>query len=465
MDGQRLLHEIKDHLDAVIAQDSAYTKGLWENFLHLHPADIADFFTDIDWDQFQELYLKLPKSLQLEVFKEFSDVMKVNSLSFMSETDRAEALNMLPVEQLTDLFDLFSDEELKVYLGLLNKMAREKVLSLLKFDPESAGGIMDAEVLVFIQDFTVEKSIQLLQRIQPNRDIYQQIYITDKDHRLVGYIKLEDLVLQSPQTRISSFMRSVEFVAQADEDRETIAKKMVHYKLMTIPVVGENNHFLGVIPSETLVDVLVEEASEDVQKMSALAPMKYPYFETSFFRLFLSAGIFLLRFCWPNHFLPPSMKSYHATLSIGSLLYFTTMLISTGGNTSSQTSALVIQGLITGELHAMNIHKFLRRELVISGFLAVILGAIAFIRAYLSSATIIESFVISVSLGAIVMVSVMLGAMIPLILKKLNIDPAFSAGPFLATLMDILGILIYCYIGKVDFVCKTAILSLQFAFA
>lgn len=448
MDGQHLLQEIKNHLDAVIAQDSAYAKGLWEQFLHLHPADIADFFTDIDWDQFQELYLKLPKPLQLEVFKEFSDVMKVNSLSFMSEHDRAEALNMLPVEQLTDLFDLFSDEELKVYLGLLNKIAREKVLSLLKFDPESAGGIMDAEVLVFIQDFTVEKSIQLLQRIQPNRDIYQQIYITDKDHRLVGYIKLEDLVLQNAQARISSFMRPVEFVAQADEDRETIAKKMVHYKLMTIPVVGENNHFLGVIPSEILVDVLVEEASEDVQKMSALAPMKYPYFETSFFRLLFDRGYILIALLLAQSFSTTILKSYHATLGIGSLLYFTTMLISTGGNTSSQTSALVIQGLITGELHSMNIFKFLRREFLISGFLAFILGTIAFVRAYLSAATIIESLVVSVSLGAIVVVSVILGAMIPLILKKLNIDPAFSAGPFLATLMDILGILIYCYIAK-----------------
>ena len=448
MDGQNLLHEIKDHLDAIIAQDSEYAKDLWKSFLDLHPADIADFFTDLDWDQFQELYLKLPKHLQLEVFQELSDVMKVNSLSFMSEQDKVEALNMLPVEDLTDLFDLFSDEELKVYLGLLNKMAREKVLSLLKFDPESAGGIMDAEVLVFMQDFTVEKSIQLLQRIQPNRDIYQQIYITDKDHRLVGFIKLEDLVLQNAQARISSFMRDVEFVAQADEDRETIAKKMVHYKLMTIPVVGENNHFLGVIPSETLVDVLVEEASEDVQKMSALAPMKYPYFDTSFFRLLFERGYILIALLLAQSFSTTIMKSYHSTLGVGSLLYFTTMLISTGGNTSSQTSALVIQGLITGELHAMNIFKFIRREFMISGLLAIILGSIAFMRAYLSSATVIESLAISFSLGIIVMVSVMLGAMIPLILKRLNIDPAFSAGPFLATLMDILGILIYCYIAK-----------------
>lgn len=448
MDGQHLLHEIKDHLDAVIAQDSAYAQGLWNSFLELHPADIADFFTDIQWDQYQELYLKMPKELQLEVFKELSDVMKVNSLSFMSEADRAEALNMLPVEQLTDLFDLFSDEELKVYLGLLNKMAREKVLSLLKFDPESAGGIMDAEVLVFIQDFTVEKSIQLLQRIQPNRDIYQQIYVTDKDHRLVGYIKLEDLVLQNAQSRISSFMRPVEFVALADEDRETIAKKMVHYKLMTIPVVNENNHFLGVIPSETLVDVLVEEASEDVQKMSALAPMKYPYFETPFLRLLFERGYILIALLLAQSFSTTIMKSFQTTLGIGSLLYFTTMLISTGGNTSSQTSALVIQGLITGELHPMNIHRFLRRELLIAGFLAFVLSVVAYARAYLSGATIIESFAISVSLGAIVVVSVMLGAIIPLLLKRFNIDPAFSAGPFLATLMDILGILIYCYIAK-----------------
>ena len=137
---------------------------------------------------------------------------------------------------MTDLFDLFSDEELKIYLGLLHKKAREKVLSLLKFNPESAGGIMDTEALVFIQDYTVEKSIQVLQRLQPNRDIYQQIYITDKDNHLVGHIRLEDLVLHNAQARIQSFMRHNELVAQAQEDRESIAKKMVHYGYMTVPV-------------------------------------------------------------------------------------------------------------------------------------------------------------------------------------------------------------------------------------
>lgn len=448
VDSQHLLHIIHDHIDQVIAQNTPLGQDLWQSFIQLHPADIADFFADLEDDQFEQLFLRLPKKLQLEVFQELSDIMKVHSLAFMNEQQRVDALNILPVDELTDLFDIFSDEELKIYLELLNKKAREKVLSLLEFDPESAGGIMDTEVLVFMQDFTVEKSIQLLQRLQPNRDIYQQMYITDKDHRLVGYIRLEDLVLQNAQARIATFMRPVEFVAQADEDRETIAKRMVHYGLMTVPVVGDNNHFLGVISSETLVDVLVEEASEDVQKMSALAPMKYPYFETPFFQLLFERGYILVALLLAQSFSTSIMKSYHTTLGCGTLLYFTTMLISTGGNTSSQSSALVIQGLITGELHLYNFFRFIRRELLISGFLGIILGSIAFARAQVSAATLAESLVISVSLAAIVMVSVLLGALIPFILKRLRIDPAFSAGPFLATLMDILGILIYCFIAK-----------------
>jgi magnesium transporter len=448
MDSRHLLHEIQDHLDSVIAQDTPLARGLWQHFLDLHPADIADFFSDIDRQSAQQLFHRLPKKIQSEVFKEFSDGYKVHSLELMTEQEKVDALNALSADELTDLFDHMSDQELKVYLGLLHKKAREQVLSLMQFDPESAGGIMDTEVIVLMQDFTVEKAIQVLQRLQPNRDIYQQLYITDREHRLVGFIKLEDLVLRQPQTRIQSFMRPNELVAQAAEDRESIAKRMVHYGLMTVPVVGNNNQFLGVITNETLVDVLVEEASEDVQKMSALAPMKYPYFETSFLRLLFERGYILVALLLAQSFSTTIMKSYQDTLGYGMLLYFTTMLISTGGNTSSQTSALVIQGLITGELHAMNIFRFLRREMLMACILALILAAVAFVRSYLSAASLAESFAISASLGVIVIVSVMLGSLIPLILKRLNIDPAFSAGPFLATVMDILGILIYCYVTK-----------------
>lgn len=448
MENHNILHEVRQHLAEFIKQDSVLAQELWNQFLLLHPADIAEFCTDLDSHDFQTVFLKLPKKIQLEVFAELSDIMKVKSLAFMNEHERIEALNVLSADQLTDLFDLFTNEELKSYVVLLNKKEREEVLSLLKFDPESAGGIMETEVLVLNEDFTVEKSIQVLQRLQPDRDIYQQIFIINRTHHLLGHIRLEDLVLQQPKARIQSFMRNNELIAYANEDRETIAKKMVHYSLMTVPVIDENNHFLGVIPSKTLVDVLVEEASEDVQKMSALAPMKYAYFDTSFLRLLYERSYILIALLIAQSFSTTIMKSFQTTLEYGSLLYFTSMLISTGGNTSNQTSGLVIQGLITGQLSTVNIWRFIRREFFMGGVLGFILSAISFARVYMTTGSVGESFIVAAALFAIVVASIIFGCLIPLILRRVNIDPAFSAGPFLATLMDILGILIYCYLCK-----------------
>ena len=448
MEDYSILHEIREYLDEFLERESPLAHGLWHQFLQLHPADIAEFCADLDFDDFKTLFMQLPKDIRLEVFEHLSDVMKVKSLGFMNDQERVDALNVLSIDQLTDLFDLFTDQELKIYLVLLNKKERAQVLSLLKFDPESAGGIMDTEVLVFMEDFTVEKSIQVLQRLQPDRDIYQQIFVISRTNHLVGHIRLEDLVLQQPKTRIQSFMRENELIAYAHEDRESIAKKMVHYNLMTVPVVDENNQFLGVIPTETLVDVLVEEASEDVQKMSALAPMKYSYFDTPFWRMLYERSYILIALLIAQSFSTTIMKSFQTTLEYGSLLYFTSMLISTGGNTSNQTSGIVLQGLATGHLSWLNIGRFLRREFLMASTLGVILGAISFVRVYMTTGTFIESITISIALMAIVIVSILFGCMIPFILRRFNIDPAFSAGPFLATLMDILGILIYCYFCK-----------------
>ena len=402
MDAKNLLREIRENIETVIKQDSTLGKALWQEFLRIHLADIAQFLSDFDREQFLQLFLNLPKVLKVKVFEELSDPLKVQALSGMTELDRVDCLNVLPADKLTDLFDILSDEELKEYLNLLNKKAREQVLSLMKFNPESAGGIMDTEVFVLLGEFTVERSIKLLQRLSLSQDIYQRIYVTNQAHQLVGFIKLEDLVLQPPKARISSFMRPNELVARANEDQEAIAKKMVHYSLMTVPVVGDNNQFLGVIPSETLVNVIVEEAGEDVQKMSALAPLKYPYFETSFFRFLYERSYILIALLLAQSFSTMIMRAYESTLQLGFLLFFTPMLISTGGNTSSQTSAIAIQGMASGEIRFSNMWRFLRREIIMAVILSFILGFTAFIRSYFSTKNCVESIAISISLSLIV---------------------------------------------------------------
>jgi magnesium transporter len=448
MENKNISQEIRDNIELVISRDSPLGTSLWHALLEMHPADIADFLPTLDPKMMQQVFLEMPKNIKLDVFRALSDKMKVVFLSFMPDHDRVDALDMLPTDELTDLFDLFSDEELKRYLSLLHKSAQHKVLSLLKFDPESAGGIMDVDVLSLIEDFTVAKSIQLLQRLRPYREIQRQIYITNRRHALVGYINLEDLVLHKPTDRISTFMRDNKLVVQADQDREATSKDMIHYGLMSVPVVDHNNHFLGAITSDTLVDVVIEEASEDIQKMSALAPMKYPYFETSFFRILWERSYILIALLLAESFSSLILDAYEATLS--PLLYsLIPMLISTGGNTSNQTSAIVIQGMASGEINKNNMSRFLQRELLMAGMMALILGITSFIRIFFfTEASVLEGITVSCALALLVMLAVTLGSCIPFVLRRFNIDPAFSAGPFLATVLDIIGVLTYCYIVR-----------------
>lgn len=447
MDSKLILEQIEQNLSDVIMQDTQEARSLWNKFLEVHPADIAQFISDLNKDDAKAIFLALPKRLKLAVFENFSNFMRVFSLSILDDRDKVIILNETPIDELTDLFDSLSNQELKEYLLFLNAHDRQKVLSLLEFDPQSAGGIMDTDVLTLRQDFTVEKSIHVLQRLKPRLELHQQIYVVDHENKLVGHIGLEDLVLKSPATRLSSFLRKNELVTQVHEDQETIAKKMIHYHLMTVPVVGQNNYFLGVIPSETVVAIIEQEASEDVYRISAMTPITKTYFETPFFRILYERSYILIILLLAQSLSTMIMKSYEATLE-GFFYLFITMLTSTGGNTSSQTSALVIQGMASGEINASNTRRFLLRELRMAGMIAFILGFFSFIRVYVTYGELLKSFAVSLSLSVIVLVSVILGSCIPIGLKKCNIDPAFAAGPFLATIMDVTGLLIYCYICK-----------------
>jgi len=446
----RLLKEIRQHMKAVISRRSNLGKSLWKELITLHPADIAQFLSEISQDDFKKLFLNLSQEDMCEVFTEFSEGKQAQALSFLNDVGRVDALSCLTTDEMTDLFENLSDDELKRYLNLLHKQDREKVLSLLKFDPESAGGIMDTEVLALHDDITVKRSIELIQRLEVKKELHHVIFVVNEKKHLVGHIVLEDLVLQKPQTRLKTFIKENELVAHADEDQETIAQKMVHYNLMTVPVVSKDNYFLGVIPSSTLVDVIEEEASEDVYRMSAMEPVKGTYFEMSFWRLVYQRSYILIALLLAQS-LSSTIIQYNEQLLAGFLVVFITMLISTGGNASSQTSAIIIQGMASGEINKNNMGKFFRRELILAFVMAVILGGTAFGRVYLTSSNLMGSIAVSASLACIVIVSMTIGSAIPVLLRRFNVDPAYSAGPVLATLMDILGLLIYCNVSKFFF--------------
>lgn len=444
----KMFETIKENINEVIHKNSELGQELWNEILKLHPADLEELISHLDTQEFQQIYAQLPVSIQIKVFEHLSENLQIDALEALTHEQKMLLLNQVPPHEIADFTDHLSDEELKDLFKLMHKKYREQVLSLMQFGPESAGGIMDTDVIAFIQDITVEKAIQILQKIQPTKEIHQQIYITDNDNRLTGYINLEDLVLKKPHTPLHTILKKPEYIAHVNTDQEDVAQKMVHYHLSSVPVVGEENKFLGMIPSDTLVDVLEEEASEDVYRMSAMAPIKHTYFETPFLRLMGERSFILVALLLVESISSTILESYEHTLESFFLLAFLPMIVSVGGNTSGQTSALAIQGLTSGEINFSNAKKFFKREITMSLAIAPIIGIVAFLRVYLTRHNILTSVAVGGSLMLIVTLSITLGSLLPLALKKFKIDPAFSAGPFLATIMDILGSLIFCYIAK-----------------
>ena len=195
MGTKKLTDLIVKHINEVISLESDLGRSLWQSLLEMHPADSAKILTYISDEQLALLFVKFSQSKQLTLFEELHDSYKEKILLFLNDEQKAFILRQSSVDDLTDLFDELPNKELKKCLDILNKKDRQKVLSLLKFPPDSAGGIMTLDFVTLIQDMTVGKAIFLLQRIRPNIDLHRQIYVTDQDNKLVGYINLEDLVL------------------------------------------------------------------------------------------------------------------------------------------------------------------------------------------------------------------------------------------------------------------------------
>lgn len=444
---KKIFFQIENNIKEVIKEDSVLGKDLYKLLLQQHPADIAMLVNRLPEKYQIALFKKLPKELAVNVFQELYKKVQALLLIKLKIDDTVSILKKIPTDKLTELFAYLPDEDLKKYLKLFQKVRRNNIISRLSFNPDSAGRIMNSDVITLQKDFTVKKSVSLLQKLGEKRKFLQRIYITDQEDKLVGYINLDDLILNKPETSLKKIIHKNELLINANDDREDIAHEMNHYKLLCAPVVDSNNHFLGVITADDIIDILKEEASEDVYKMSGLTSTENHYFQTPIWKLIWQrspwlVGLLLLQSV--SSFILSGYKNVVDKYFIISM--FLTMLIGTGGNAGNQSSAIIIRGLATGEMSRRNGLKVLLREFGVSLFMASLLTVVSFFRVYFFKQDLLSAFAVSLALFFIVVTSMLLGTILPLLLERFNFDPAHSAAPFLATLMDILGVTIYCFI-------------------
>ncbi|MFA6991149.1 MAG: magnesium transporter [Candidatus Babeliales bacterium] len=444
---KKILLQIENNIESIIKEDTILGKDLWQILLQQHPADIALIINNIDNQSQIALFKKMPKDLAFNVFEKIQEPIQAFILANLDHDDIAYILTEIPVSALTDLFEHISDEELEKYLKLLQVKQRNKLISLRSFAPESAGARMQTDVLTLQENFTVKRSIEVLQRLTPKQSVDNVFYVTDKNNVIVGYLTIDKLVLNKPETLLSQIMDEAEFLVYVDEDQEDVANQMKHYNLICAPVIDKEKHFLGIITAEDVFEIMTEEESEDVYKMSGQAPMEHSYFATPTWQLVRQRIPWLIGLLLLQSFSSMILLQYNSMISSYAIItLFLTMLIGTGGNAGNQSATLVIRGLTTKEITRQNGIKMLVREMGISLILASIIVLVGFTRVFYTSHDIVSTIAITLSLFLIIVTSITLGTLIPLVLERFNLDPAHSAAPFLTTLMDILGVLIYCVV-------------------
>ena len=413
----------------------------------LHPEDFADVIGKVEHAEAAEALKELPTEYAAQVFERLSEEQQESIARHLGVASTARIATEMDVDDLADFVGALPDETEVALLEHLEKVDPEVVVEieeLTRWPERSAGGLMTTEFISVAPTLTIAEAIgEFRNQAEDIESNLETIYVVDQRDRVLGYLTMRDLLLQKPNELVSNAMHQRVISVPPELDQEEVALLFAKYDLNTLPVI-KNEELLGVITSDDIIDVVTEEQSEDVQKMGAVAPIEGGYFSaTTAMHLKRRAPWLLILFV--GGFLTASaMQAYHSVLeAVATLAIYVPLLISAGGNSGAQSSTLVIRGLAVGDITARDWLRVFLRELALGLLLGSLLAILGVIRVLLSGDAAGMAWLIGSTIVAIVVLGCVIGGMMPLILHRLGVDPASSSTPFIATLVDVLGILVY----------------------
>ena len=404
-----------------------HEKKLFElkNFLtKLLPFDITELIEPLETGEKVILFRLLNKEVAAEVFSLLEHDDQEELLTHFSMDTVKQIVEEMDPDDRADLFDELPEKMVKTLTRLLSSEERRVVNRLLGYPEDSAGRLMTPELIELKSDWTAEQAIVHIRNTGLDKETIYNSYVVDERGTLIGIVSLKDLLLASPRTLISGIMTTNFVSVQTTDDQEEVARVLADYDLNAIPVVDLGRKLVGIITVDDILDVIHEEASEDVYRMAGMEAPEEPYFSTGFLVLGRKRALWLVVLLVMSYLSSVVLKHYSAILQIIiPLAFFIPMLTGTCGNTGMQSATLIIRGLATGEIELEDFLRIFFRETLMGGFLGVILGAFAFVRARFVE---IDPF-IGIAVGSAVFISVIaaniIGTVLPLILKKLRIDP------------------------------------------
>lgn len=432
--------------------------GLREALADLPPADIADLFADLPPEQVAVLFRILPRAQATDVFEYLPVDVQESTLRAMGQEDVAAVLNEMDPDDRTALLEEMPGEAAQRLINLLSPEERRIASKLLGYPEESIGRRMTPDYVAVRADWTISHVFSHLRQVGKDKETLNVVFVTDERGRLIDDITLRQLVLADPNDLVKDIMDGHFPFLRAHDDQEEAVRTFKKYDRSVLPVVDSSNILVGIVTVDDVLDVAEQEETEDVQKMAAVQALDEPYLATPFSVMIRKRSGWLLAL-FAGELLTATAMGYfeHEIARAVVLALFVPLIISSGGNAGSQGATLVIRALALGEVTLGDWWRIMRREVMSGLALGSILGIVAFMRiafwpwrlSMYGEHYLLVAFAVGTSLVGVVMWGTLSGSMLPLIMRQLGFDPAVSSAPFVATLVDVTGLVIYFLTAKV----------------
>lgn len=411
-----------------------------ELFMSMEPADIALLIDEVDRARIPILFRILPKELAAETFVEMDSDEQELLINAFNEHELKEVVDELFVDDAVDLIEEMPANVVKRILRHTDRETRNTINEILRYPKDSAGSIMTTEYVSLRPDMTVSDAFERIRRTGVDKETIYTCYVIDDNRKLLGLVSVRELLLSPYNTPVSAIMETNIISVETTEDREDVANKFDKYDFISLPVVDKESRLVGIVTFDDAIDVIREEHSEDIQKMSAVSPSDENYFKIPVWRHAKNRIVWLLLLMLSATVTGTIINNYEAAFTAAPILVgFIPMLMGTGGNCGSQSSTMIIRGLALGEIRTRDIGRILFTELrvaLISGVTLALVNSARIYIMYRGDNPLFLSITTGLSLIGIVALAQCLGALLPVLAKLLGLDPALMAQPLITTIMD-----------------------------
>ena len=439
------MEEIKD-LDVIreLLETKQYTT-LRQKVADMNTADVAAVMEEMEEEELLKIFRILPKSMAADVFSYLEVDNQQMIITSLSDKEAANIINNLMADDATDLLEEMPANVVKKLLANASAETRRDINHLLRYPEDSAGSIMTVEYVDLKENMTVQDAIARIRQVGVDSETINICYVLDSKRTLVGTVALRYLLISPPDAVIGEMMHENVIFINTMMDQEEVARQFQKYDFTAMPVVDNENRLVGIITVDDIVDILQEEATEDIEKMAAIVPSDKPYMKTGVFETWKKRIPWLLLLMISATFTGSIITSFEDALSVCVILTaYIPMLMDTGGNAGGQASVTIIRGLSLDEIEFADIFKVIWKEARVSILCGLTLAVANFVKLLVfDKVTIPVAAVVCLTLMAAVLIAKIVGCILPMLAKKIGFDPAVMASPFITTIVDALSLLIY----------------------